>query len=98
MSHSGPPAARGHLRLAGPPAERRRRVAESRVVLLARAAAAAVVLFALTVFAWTLAALAMLPVVARRAPVGVRLRPLHPREARVIPFERASRGREALPR
>lgn len=97
MSHSGPPAARGHLRLAGPPVERRR-VAESRVALLARAALSAVVLVALTVFAWTLAALAMLPVVVRRAPVGVRLRPLHSREARVIPFGRASRAREALPR
>jgi hypothetical protein len=68
------------------------------VVLLARAVAAAVVLSILTVFAWTLAALAMLPLAVRRAPVGVRLRPLHPREARVIPFERVSRGREALPR
>jgi hypothetical protein len=68
------------------------------VVLLAGAAAAAVVLFTLTLFAWTLAALALLPLLVRRAPVGVRLRPLHPREARVIPFERAARGREALPR
>ncbi len=96
MSHPGPPAARGHLRLAGPPAERRR-VSESRVALLARALAAAVLLSLLSVFAWTLAALALLPLAARRAPVGVRLRPLHPREARVIPFERP-RGREALTR
>ena len=96
MSHPGPPAARGHLRLAGPPVERRR-VAESRIVLLTGAAAAAFVLFALTLLAWIAAALAMLPLALRRAPVGVRLRPLHPREARVIPFERA-RGREALPR
>jgi hypothetical protein len=96
VSQPGPPAARGHLRLAGPPAERRR-VSESRVALLARAAAAAVLLAALTAFAWTLAALALLPLALRRAPVGARLRPLHPREARVIPFER-SRGREALPR
>jgi hypothetical protein len=44
-----------------------------------------------------LAAVAMLPLALRRAPVGVRLRPLHPREARVIPFERP-RGREALTR
>lgn len=96
MPHSGPPAARGHLRLAGPPAERRR-VSESRVALLARAVAAAVVLAALSLFAWTLAALAMVPLALRRAPVGVRLRPLHPREARIIPFERP-RGREAMPR
>jgi hypothetical protein len=66
-------------------------------VLLARAAAAAIVLALLTALAWTLAALAMLPLLIRRAPVGVRLRPLHPREARVIPFERP-RGREALTR
>ena len=98
MSHPGPPVARGHLRLAGPPVERRR-VAESRLVLLARAVAAVGVLAALTVVAWTLAALSMLPLAWRRAPVGVRLRPLHAREARVIPFERArGREREALPR
>ncbi len=96
MPHPGPPAARGHLRLAGPPVERRR-VSESRLALLARAAALALLLAVVSAFAWTLAALAMLPVLWRRAPVGVRLRPLHPREARVIPFERA-RGREALPR
>lgn len=93
---SSPPAARGHLRLAGPPAERRS-VAESRAGLVARAASAAVVLAALTLFAWALAAVAMIPLAWRRAPMGVRLRPLHPREARVIPFERP-RGREALPR
>jgi hypothetical protein len=96
VPHSGPPAARGHLRLAGPPAERRR-VTESRVVLFAGAAAAAVLLAILSVFAWTLAALALLPLAFRRAPVGVRLRPLHAREARIIPFERP-RGREALTR
>ena len=96
MPHPGPPAARGHLRLAGPPVERRR-VSESRAALLARAAVAALVLAVLTAVGWVLAALAMLPLVIRRAPVGVRLRPLHPREARVIPFERP-RGREALTR
>lgn len=96
MSHPLPPAARGHLRLAGPPLERRR-VAESRAVLLVRSSAAAVALAALTLLAWILAAAALLPLAVRRAPVGVRLRPLHPREARVIPFERP-RGREALPR
>jgi hypothetical protein len=96
VSHPGPPAARGHLRLAGPPVDRRR-VSESRAALLARAAVAALVLAVLTAVGWVLAALAMLPLVIRRAPVGVRLRPLHPREARVIPFERP-RGREALTR
>ncbi len=98
MSHSLPPAARGHLRLAGAPLERRS-VSESRVLLLAGAAGAAFVLAVLTVFAWVLAALALVPLAWRRAPVGVRLRPLHPREARVIPFQRVRDEREkALPR
>ena len=96
MPYPGPPATRGHLRLAGSPPERRK-VSESRVLLFARAGAAAIVLGVLTVIAWVLAALALLPVAWRRAPVGVRLRPLRPREARVIPFERR-REREALPR
>ncbi len=95
MSQSGPPAARGHLRLAGPPAERRP-VAESRTVLLVRAAAAAVVLVLLTAFAWISAVLALVPIALRRAPVGVRLRPLRPREARIIPFHRPRQ--KALPR
>jgi hypothetical protein len=98
VSHTGPPVARGHLRLAGPPLERRR-VVESRLALIARAVALTLVLVALTAVAWVLAALAMLPLVWRRAPVGVRLRPLHPREARIIPFERPrGREREALNR
>ena len=98
MSHSGPPVARGHLRLAGPPVERRR-VVESRLGLFARAAAVAFLLFAVTAVAWALCALALLPLLWRRAPVGVRLRPLHPREARIIPFERPrGREREALTR
>jgi hypothetical protein len=87
VSHSGPPAARGHLRLAGSPVERRR-VREGRALLLLRAAAAAVALVALTVVAWLSAALALVPLVWRRAPVGVRLRPLRAREARIIPFQR----------
>jgi hypothetical protein len=95
VSYSGTPAARGHLRLAGPPSERRR-VAESRALLLVRAAASAVVLAVLTLFALLSAALALVPLAWRRAPVGVRLRPLRPREARIIPFQRPSR--KALPR
>jgi hypothetical protein len=71
---------------------------ESRVLLLARALVAAVVLAVLTVYAWVVAALALLPVAWRRAPVGVRLRPLRPREARVIPFERRRERETALPR
>jgi hypothetical protein len=83
------------LRLAGPPSERRR-VAESRALLLVRAAVSAVVLSLLTLLAMLSAALALLPLAWRRAPVGVRLRPLRPREARVIPFQRPAR--KALPR
>jgi hypothetical protein len=95
VSYPGPPAARGHLRLAGPPDERRR-VAESRTLLLVRAAFGAIALLVLTVLACALAALSLLPLAWRRAPIGVRLRPLRPREARVIPFERARQ--KALPR
>jgi hypothetical protein len=94
VPYPGPSAAR-HLRLAGPPAERRR-LRESRAALVARAVLATVALAALTVVAWALAALALLPLAWRRAPVGVRLRPLHPRQAQVIPFER--QRREALTR
>jgi hypothetical protein len=88
VPYSGPPAARGHLRLAGPPADRRPTV-ESRAVLLLRAVLAALSLAFLTLLAWFAAALALVPLAWRRAPMGVRLRPLRPREARVIPFERA---------
>ncbi len=95
MSYSGPPAARGHLRLAGPPADRRH-IVENRVVLLLRAALAALSLAFLTLFAWIDVALALAPLAWRRAPTGVRLRPLRPREARVIPFERARQ--KAVPR
>ena len=97
MPHPGPPAARGHLRLAGSPPERRK-VSESRALLLLRGCAAAIVLAALTAVAWVLAAVALLPIAWRRAPVGVRLRPLRQREARVIPFERRREREKALPR
>jgi hypothetical protein len=60
--------------------------------------AAAIVLLALSVAAVVLAVLALLPVTWRRAPVGVRLRPLRAREARVIPFERVREREKALPR
>jgi hypothetical protein len=73
-------------------------VSESRVLLRARAVAAATALAILTVVAWFAAALALLPVTWRRAPVGVRLRPLRPREARIIPFERVREREKALPR
>jgi hypothetical protein len=71
-------------------------VAENRALLLVRAAASAVVLSLLTLLAVLSAALALLPLAWRRAPVGVRLRPLRPREARIIPFQRDSR--KAVPR
>jgi hypothetical protein len=88
VSYSGPPAARGHLRLAGPPADRRRTV-ESRTLLLLRAVSAALALAFLTLLAWITVSLALAPLAWRRAPTGVRLRPLRPREARIIPFQRA---------
>lgn len=95
MSYSGTPAARGHLRLAGPPADRRHTV-ESRALLLLRAVLAALALAVLTLLAWVSVALALLPLAWRRAPTGVRLRPIRPREARIISFERARQ--KALPR
>ncbi len=85
MPYRGHPAARGHLRLATAPAERRRR--DSRVLLLVRAALAALALVAATVVAWASIALALAPLLWRRAPVHGRLRPLRAREARVIPLE-----------
>jgi hypothetical protein len=81
----GHPAARGHLRLATAPVERRRR--DSRALLLVRAALAALALVAATVVAWASIALALAPLLWRRAPVRARLRPLRAREARVIPLE-----------
>ncbi len=85
MPYRGPPAARGHLRLATAPVERRRR--DSRVLLLVRAALAALALVAATVVAWASIALALAPLLWRRAPVHGRLRPLRAREARIIPLE-----------
>jgi len=81
----GPPAARGHLRLATAPVERRRR--DGRARLLARAAAARLALLAVTLVAWASIVLALAPLLWRRAPVRGRLRPLRVREARVIPLE-----------
>jgi hypothetical protein len=95
VPYPGPPATRGHLRLAGPPTDRRPTV-ESRVVLLLRAVVAAFTLAFLTLVAWITVALSLAPLAWRRAPTGVRLRPIRPREARIIPFERARQ--KALPR
>jgi hypothetical protein len=85
VPYRGPPAARGHLRLATAPVERRRR--DSRVLLLVRALGAAIALVAATVVAWFAIALALAPLLWRRAPVRSRLRPLRAREARVIRLE-----------
>lgn len=85
MAYRETPAARGHLRLATAPVERRRR--DNRVLLLARAAGATLLLVAATLVAWGSIALALVPLLWRRAPVRDRLRPLRGREARVIPLE-----------
>ena len=85
MPYRSPPAARGHLRLATAPVERRRR--DSRVLLLARAFAAGLALVAATLVAWLAIALALAPLLWRRAPVRARLRPLRAREAQVIRLE-----------
>jgi hypothetical protein len=53
--------------------------------------ASALALALRTAIACVVAAVALLPIAWRRAPVGVRLRPLRAREARIIPFERARR-------
>ncbi len=85
MPYRGPPAARGHLRLATAPVERRRQ--DGRAFLFVRAIAAAVALLAATLVAWIAIALALAPLLWRRAPVRGRLRPLRTREARVIRLE-----------
>lgn len=60
-----------------------------------RAAFAMLALAWYTVVAWIGVGLALMPLVWRRAPLGRRLRPPPPREARVIPFQP---HRHALPR
>jgi hypothetical protein len=84
VPHSGPTVSRGHLRLASDPAPRR---VELRAVLLVRAAGAAIALLWLTAAAWISATVALAPLAWRRAPLGRRVRPIPPREARVIPFQ-----------
>jgi hypothetical protein len=89
---------RGHLRLAPPPAAPAQR--DLRVLLLARAFAATVALLFATVVAWACTAVALAPLLWRRAPLGGRLRPLRAPDARVIPFpsRRAQPQQQALPR
>ena len=92
MPSPGTTLARGHLRLASvqstPGAGRR-------LVLHLRALAAALATLWLTLVAWWAIAWALLPLLARRAPVGRKLRQQPPKEARVIPFQPR---RRAVPR
>ncbi len=81
-----PVVARGHLRLAPPPSARRTR--DGRLALLLRSALSALALALATVAGWVVAALALAPVVWRRAPVGRRATPIRAREARVIQLPR----------
>ncbi len=90
------PIVRSHLRLATTPAARRR--SESRVALLARVLVVAAVTAWITLAAWVVATLALLPLTWRRAPLGRRLRPPAPREARVIPFQPRQPRQRALTR
>jgi hypothetical protein len=60
-----------------------------------RAWLATLISLLVTVAAWFMAALALLPLLARRAPVGRRLRQRPAREARIIPFQPR---RRAMPR
>jgi hypothetical protein len=87
-----PSIAGSHLRLATEPSPRRR--GEGRILLFLRALLAASVLTWVTLVAWGATAIALAPLLWRRAPLGRRLRP--PRaEARVIPFQP---GRRAMTR
>ena len=92
MQHPGTPFVRGHLRLASAPLGHgpgRRMARNVRAWLITPVA------FLAALAAWSWAALALLPLLARRAPVGRRLRQRPPREARVIPFQPR---RRAVPR
>jgi hypothetical protein len=57
------------------------------VLLLVRAIAGGLALAAATLVAWFTIALALAPLLWRRAPVRGRLRPLRAREAQVIRLE-----------
>lgn len=93
MPLPGPPATRGHLRLAPPPAERPR--AENKALLRVTGALARLALLFTTLVAWTSTALALAPLLWRRAPLGGRLQPLRTREARILKFQPRQ---QALPR
>jgi hypothetical protein len=65
------------------------------LLLLLRAFASLLLFAWLTAVAWISAALALAPLVWRRAPHGCRVHPMPPRQARIIPFQPR---RQALPR
>jgi hypothetical protein len=67
---------------------------------MARAAATGLALAIATLVAWWSIAVALAPVLWRRAPLGGRLRPLRAPDARVIPFpqRRPQEQQQALPR
>ncbi len=91
MPHRGRPLARGHLRVAIPHAPKGPPRC-SRLFLLVKAAWVALSILVANVLAFAAAAVALLPLVTKPAPLGRRLRPIQ-REARVIPWplRRASR-------
>jgi hypothetical protein len=64
------------------------------VLLLVRAFLSTLVLLAATAVAWLASAAALAPVLWRRAPLGRRVTPIRPREARILKFQ----PRQALPR
>jgi len=92
QQHPGTQFARGHLRLASAPV---RHGPGRRLGRHVRAWLTLLAAFLATLAAWFMAALALLPLLVRRAPVGRRLRQRPPREARIIPFQPR---RRALPR
>jgi hypothetical protein len=70
------------------------------MLLLARAVASTLALVFATLLAWASTAVALAPLLWRRAPLRGRLRPLRAPDARVIPFpqRRSQQQQQALPR
>lgn len=89
MSHSGENVARGHLRLAYTST---REGAGSRASLFLRAMAVFFRIAWVNLIAVAGAVSALVPLLARRRPVGVRLAALR-RPARVIPFAKRAQNR-----
>jgi hypothetical protein len=92
VQEPGTPFARGHLRLASAPISHG---VGRRMAAHMRAGLAMLLALLSTLAAWFMAALALLPLLTRRAPAGRRLRQRPAREARVIPFQPR---RRAVPR